>query len=78
MDLSTTGRLVLLIGVGLIILGGLLMLFGRIPGLKNLGNLPGDIRVEGKNYTCFFPVVSMIILSVLLSLALNIILRILK
>ncbi len=78
MDLSTTGRLVLLIGVGLIILGGLLMLFGRIPGLKNLGNLPGDIRVEGKNYTCFFPVVSMIIISVLLSLALNIILRIFK
>lgn len=75
MDLSTLGRMIVLLGIGLLILGGILMLFSRIPGLRSLGNLPGDIRIEGSNFSCFFPVVSMIIISVLLSLALNIIIR---
>jgi len=78
MDLNSLGRLVLYIGIALVILGGVLMLFSRVPGLKNLGRLPGDIRVEGENFSCFFPIVSMIIISILLSLALNIILRLLN
>jgi hypothetical protein len=78
MDLNTVGRLVIVLGVALMILGGVLMLFSRIPFLKNLGHMPGDIRVQGTSVSCFFPVVSMIILSILLSLALNIVLRLLN
>jgi hypothetical protein len=78
MDLNTTGRMVIFVGIALLVLGGVLMLFSRIPFLKNLGHMPGDIRVQGTSFSCFFPVVSMIILSILLSLVLNIILRLLN
>jgi hypothetical protein len=77
-DLNTVGRTVLYLGLALAVVGGILMLFSRVPFLKNLGSMPGDIRVEGKNFSCFFPVVSMIIISLLLSLALNIILRLIN
>lgn len=78
MDLQTLGRWILVAGAALIILGGVLLLLSRVPFLKNLGNLPGDIRIEGENFSCFAPIVSMIIISILLSLALNIILRLLN
>jgi hypothetical protein len=74
-DLNVLGRWVLVLGIGLVVLGGVLMLFSRVPVLKNLGNLPGDIRVESGNFSCFFPLTTMIILSLLLSLGLNIVLR---
>jgi hypothetical protein len=75
MDLNHVGRLVLILGVGLVVVGGLLIVFSRVPVLKHLGHLPGDIRIEGKNFACFFPVVSMIIISILLSIGLNLFLR---
>ena len=78
MDLNTVGRMVILLGVALLLLGGVLILFSRIPFLKDLGHMPGDIRVQGGSFSCFFPDVSMIILSILLSLALNIVLRLLN
>jgi hypothetical protein len=78
MDLQTIGRWVLAVGAALVLLGGLLLLFSRVPFLKNLGHLPGDIRIEGEHFSCFAPIVSMIIISILLSLALNIILRLLN
>jgi hypothetical protein len=78
MDLNTVGRTVLYLGITLAVLGGILMLFSRAPFLRNLGHMPGDIRVESKNVSCFFPIVSMIIISLLLSFALNVILRLIN
>lgn len=78
MDLNAAGKLIVSLGIGLVLLGGLLVLLGQVPGLRNIGRLPGDIHIEGENYSCFFPIVSMIILSILLSLALNILLRLLN
>ncbi len=78
MDLNTSGRLVVYLGIALVLLGGTLMLFSRVPILKHLGHLPGDIRVEGEHFSCFFPLVSMIIISVVLSLALTLILRLIN
>ena len=78
MDVSSLGRLIAIVGLMLLLLGGLFMLLGRIPGLRQFGNLPGDIRIEGGSYSCFIPIVSMLILSILLSLALNIIFRLLN
>lgn len=75
MDLNTAGRIVIGLGIALVVLGGLLILFSRVPILKNIGHLPGDIRYQSGNFSCFFPIVSMIIISVLLSLALNIVVR---
>lgn len=78
MDLNTVGRTVVYLGIALAVLGGIMMLFSRVPFLKNLGNLPGDVHIETKNVSCFFPIVTMIIVSLLLSLALNIIVRLLN
>lgn len=78
MELDQLGRLLLLIGGGIVLLGGLLLLASRVPGLDRFGRLPGDIRIEGENFTCVAPIVSMLILSILLSLALNIIIRLIN
>lgn len=75
MSLDQLGRLIVFVGIALLMLGGVLILFSRVPVLKDLGHLPGDIRIESEQFSCFFPVVTMLILSLLLSLALNIILR---
>jgi hypothetical protein len=75
MDLNAVGRAVFYLGLSFVALGGLLMLLGRVPGLKHLGHLPGDVRLQGEGFSCFFPVVSMIIISILLTLVLNIVVR---
>jgi hypothetical protein len=66
----------MLAGVGLFLIGGLVYLLGRM-GI-NLFNLPGDIRLQGENVTCIIPIVSMIVLSILLSVILNLALRFLN
>jgi hypothetical protein len=43
-----------------------------------LGQLPGDVRIERENMTCAFPLATSIILSVLLTLGLNLLLRLFK
>jgi hypothetical protein len=72
-DLGNVGRLLLVFGIGIAIIGGLLMLGGRIPWL---GRLPGDIRIEREGFSCFIPLATSIVLSLLLTLLLNLILRI--
>ena len=74
-DLSSLGKLVTLAGAALLVLGGLIWLAGRIPAL---GHLPGDIRLQRGNVSCFFPLTTMIIVSVLLTVILNVILRLLR
>lgn len=75
MELASVGKLLIVLGVGAVLVGGLFLLFSRIPGLRNLGHLPGDVRVQGQNFACFFPVVSMILLSIILTIVLNVIVR---
>jgi hypothetical protein len=56
----------------LIILGAVLILIGLLwPYLSRigLGHLPGDIVIEGRRGTFYFPIVTCLIVSVLLSLA---------
>ncbi|MCC6800876.1 MAG: DUF2905 domain-containing protein [Anaerolineae bacterium] len=77
MDLSSAGRLLLFAGALLIAAGLLFIALGRIPGLR-LGHLPGDIRVERSGFSCFFPLATMIILSLVLTLALNLLIRLIN
>jgi hypothetical protein len=67
------GKLLILFGVVLVIAGLALVLFGRtnLP----IGRLPGDILYRGKNTTFYFPLVTSILLSVVLSLVLYVISR---
>ncbi len=68
------------LGRMLILVGGLLLVFGIIlvlAGKANLpiGRLPGDIVYRGKNTTFYFPLVTCIVLSVILSLVLYVVNR---
>jgi len=58
----------------LIILAGIIIYFFH-DKLNWLGRLPGDIRIEKGNTRFYFPVITMIIISVLLTLFINIIKR---
>ncbi len=78
MDLDSVGRILLLLGVGVAILGGLLMLASRLPGINQLFNLPGDIHIESGNFSCFVPIVSMILISLVLTVLANIIIRLIN
>ncbi len=72
---SDIGKLIVLMGAVLLVVGGLIWAMGRVPFL---GNLPGDIRIQRGNVSCFFPLATMIILSVVLTVVLNIVLRLLN
>ena len=65
-----------LIGLGLVILliGGIVWLFGDRLGW--LGNLPGDISAEGDNFSFYFPITTMIVVSIILSLLFTLLARI--
>jgi hypothetical protein len=76
MDLSSLGKVIVALGVTLVVIGGLVWVLGRT-GLP-LGNLPGDIRIEGEKISCYAPIVTMIILSVILTVVLNIVIRLLN
>lgn len=69
---QSLGRMLLLFGVLLIAAGGLLLLAGKLPGV---GRLPGDILVRKGNFTFYFPLVTCIILSIVLTLLLNLLFR---
>ena len=62
------GRMLVILGVTLVVIGGIVMLLGRT-GLP-LGRLPGDIVYRGKNSTFYFPLASCILISVALSIVL--------
>ena len=70
------GRWMVVIGLGIAGIGVLMVLLSRI-GIP-IGRLPGDIRLQGENMTCLIPIASMILVSLLLTIALNILLRLLK
>lgn len=58
------GKHLIIIGVVLVIIGGIFLLGQKI----GLGKLPGDIYIQKGNFTFFFPVVTCIIISLILTL----------
>jgi len=67
------GKLILGLGLALVVIGGALMLAGRM-GLP-LGRLPGDIVYRGKHTTVYFPLATCIVISVVLTLIFYVISR---
>jgi len=72
----STARIFVIIGVAFIIMGGLFYLFART-GIQ-IGKLPGNLRIQGENFTCVFALGASLLLSILLTLILNLILRFLN
>jgi len=68
--IESIGKSLILFGIVLIVIGSLFVVFGKIPWF---GRLPGDVIIKGDNYTFYFPIVTMILLSILLTVLLNMI-----
>ncbi|MFO0795601.1 MAG: DUF2905 domain-containing protein [Candidatus Brocadiaceae bacterium] len=63
-EFGSFGKILIIFGIIMVIAGGLFMLGSKIPFL---GRLPGDIAVEKKNFSFYFPITTCIIVSVILS-----------
>jgi len=70
---SGTGKIIIIIGV-IIVLAGLIVYFFH-DKLNWIGRLPGDVRIEKENFKFYFPITTMIALSLLLTLIAQIIKR---
>ncbi|MDZ7392135.1 MAG: DUF2905 domain-containing protein [candidate division KSB1 bacterium] len=67
MDLQPVARILIVVGLLLAGVGVVLLLFKQLP---LLGRLPGDVVVQRKHFTFYFPVTTCIVLSLLLTLIL--------
>lgn len=63
--MDSLGKVLILVGVVLALLGGLLLVAGKIP---YLGRLPGDIVIRRENWSVYFPLTTSILISILLTL----------
>jgi hypothetical protein len=74
-DMGTLGKILIIAGGALVLLGGLVWL---LSGTGLFGRLPGDIRIERPGFTCVIPLASAILLSAFLTVVLNVILRMMR
>jgi len=63
--LGALGKLLVLLGVFIVLMGLLLMAGDKIPWI---GKLPGDILVKKERFTFYFPLTTSILISILLTL----------
>ncbi len=73
MDIQQIGRILFIVGCLLAVSGLTLMFAGRI--MPSLGQLPGDFHVQWGNLSCFFPLATSIIISLVLTILLNLLAR---
>jgi len=66
--MADVGRMLLVFGVLLVVIGGALMLFGRF-------HLPGDFTFRSGSVTVYVPLATSIILSIVATLVLNLVFR---
>ena len=71
--MESLARYLMLGGIALFLIGGGVYLAAKF-GIP-LGRLPGDIRIEGENGSFYFPITSSILVSIILTILINIISR---
>ncbi|MCD6213653.1 MAG: DUF2905 domain-containing protein [Candidatus Desulfofervidus sp.] len=72
MSFQTMGKFLIFTGLIIVIFGVILMFAPKIP---YLGKLPGDIIIRGKTFTFYFPLVTCLLISIVLTILLNLIFR---
>jgi uncharacterized protein HemY len=72
---ESLGRMLVFLGLFIVLVGLALMFAPRLPFI---GRLPGDIFVRRDNFTLYFPLVSCLLLSLLLTVLLNLVFWILR
>jgi len=70
--LHTLGKTLVIAGGLILVVGLVFLLAGKMPFL---GKLPGDISFKGKSFTVYFPIVTCILVSVVLTIIANLIFR---
>ncbi|KAB2959543.1 MAG: DUF2905 domain-containing protein [Candidatus Methylomirabilis oxygeniifera] len=63
--MDSLARTLIVFGLVVAAIGGLLLLIGKIPFV---GKLPGDIYIQRKNFSFYFPLTTSILLSILLTI----------
>ena len=74
--MENIGRYLMIGGIILFVIGGLVFLASKF-GIP-FGRLPGDIRIERENFSFYFPLSSSIVISILLTIVLNVVVRLIK
>ena len=72
---SDTGKYIIITGVIIVLLGVLIYFFHD--RLTWIGRLPGDIRIEKENFRFYFPITTMIVFSLVITVIIQLIKRIL-
>ncbi len=67
--MESIGRLLMIAGAIILIVGGAIYLAGRLN--LPLGQLPGDIHIEGERFRLYIPLATGLLISLLLTLILN-------
>ncbi len=76
MDFQSIGKLFLILGGLIALVGALFLLGGKF--LPWLGHLPGDVNFRRGNVSVYFPIVTSVVLSIVLTVALNLLIRFLN
>jgi len=68
--LDSLGKMLIVLGLGIVLVGGLLLLGGKVPFL---GNLPGDLSFGSGTTKVYIPIATSILVSILLTVVLNLV-----
>ena len=72
-DIGNLARLLIVLGLSIAFIGVMMLLAAKY--FPWLGHLPGDINIERENLRIYFPLATMLLVSVLATLLLNIVIR---
>jgi hypothetical protein len=75
--MENIARLCVMVGVVLLVVGGVVLLATRL-GIPYIGRLPGDLLIQRDGGTLYLPIATSIILSLLLTIVLNVIARLMR
>ncbi|HEX6537574.1 MAG TPA: DUF2905 domain-containing protein [Candidatus Dormibacteraeota bacterium] len=71
MPLTDPGKLLLIVGVVIAVIGGVIIVARRL----GLGHLPGDVTVSSGGVSLFVPIVACVVVSIVLTVVINVLLR---
>jgi magnesium-transporting ATPase (P-type) len=68
---QNAGRYIIFIGIAVVVIG--ILIYFLHDKLHWIGRLPGDIRIEKQNFRFYFPIVTMLLISLVLTILINLI-----
>ena len=75
MGLESIGKMLLVFGGIVVLVGLLFVIMGRVP---YIGRLPGDMFIQKGNFSFYFPLVTSILVSIALTIILNLVFRVFR